>query len=327
MKRRNGFPAYFLILIACIAVLFLLFRQRFPFGKNNTAFAVEEKTDISRIAFFEGEKKLVLIRKEGEWIIEKDTVAREEAVLFLLKVLKEMKIKSPVTSEMFLEEIAGKKTEPVKVHVYDGRRLRKSYFVYRTFSNAYGNIMKMKPHSKPFIMYVPGYETNIGEYFTASRLFWRPFIVFNFLPSEIDHVYLYHRNDTASSFRIVSAGRNLFLQSRNGRLLQNYDTVKVRRYISYFAYIPFERWATELDNVKKKEIKSSEPLYRIEVKNRKGKIINLSVWEKTKIAGNGADITDTDRVWAGTDENEEIFVMRYFDIDPLLKRKSYFFDD
>jgi hypothetical protein len=34
---------------------------------------------------------------------------------------------------------------------------------------------------------------------------------------------------------------------------------------------------------------------------------------------------DSDRLWAKTDEKDDLFIMRYFDIDPLLKKKSYFF--
>ena len=34
-------------------------------------------------------------------------------------------------------------------------------------SNIYGNIMKMKSGSKPFIVYVPGFEGDIGSGFTT----------------------------------------------------------------------------------------------------------------------------------------------------------------
>jgi hypothetical protein len=34
---------------------------------------------------------------------------------------------------------------------------------------------------------------------------------------------------------------------------------------------------------------------------------------------------DSDRLIGKMEERDELFIMRYFDIDPLLKKRSYFF--
>ena len=34
---------------------------------------------------------------------------------------------------------------------------------------------------------------------------------------------------------------------------------------------------------------------------------------------------DTDRLLGKTDERDELFILRYFDIDPLIKKRDYFF--
>lgn len=317
-----------IFLIACIAVLFLLFRQRLPFGRNNTDFAVKETVGISRVVFYEKGKKLVLLKnKEGEWEIENDGQARDNAVGSLLRILKEMKIKSPVTSEAFLREVTGKEIEPVKVHVYDGRRLRKSFFVYHVESNIYGNIMRISALSKPYVLFVPGYETEIGTYFTADRLFWRPFIVFDYLPSEVELVDFENCSDTASSFRISAYNGRFTLKKFNDGRLDGWDSLKVRRYVSWFTYVPFERWATELTEKNWEEIESSEPLYRITVKRKNTEPVVLTIWNKDKTSEGGVLTRDPDRVWAKTNKDEEIFVMRYFDIDPVLKKISYFMKD
>jgi len=325
MNRKNNFALYFAVIIVCVVAFFLLFRQRFPFGRSNTAFAVESNTEITRIIFFEKEMKLVLSKgNEDEWVIGNQIPARDEAVRFLLKVLKEMRVKSPVSSETFTEEIVSRKIEPVKVHVYEKRRLKKSFFVYRTDSNIYGNIMKMRPSSKPYVMYVPGYETDIGLYFTANWLFWQPFIVFNFMPSEIEEVVLQNYSDSSASFRVLCKDKNISLLTAGGVPAACCDTMKVRRYISYFTYIPFERWATELTAEKKEEIKSSCPLWKIGLKTREGKEVNLTIWQKLETSDGGREVIDNDRVWGKTGDVDDIFVIRYFDVDPVLKKISYF---
>jgi hypothetical protein len=50
----------------------------------------------------------------------------------------------------------------------------------------------------------------------------------------------------------------------------------------------------------------------------------VKLWQRSV---NGNDVTklDTDRLWAKAEGSAEIFVIRYIDIDPLLKKRSYFY--
>lgn len=327
MKKRGNSVLWIIALIAGAAILLIFYRERFPFGKNNTAFAVEGKVKITKVLFYEGERKLMLSKKGKEWLVDNKELAREEAVLALTSILRDIKVKSPVTSETFRHEIIEKKVQPVKVFVYEGRRPRKSFIVYHTDSNIHGNIMKLKPSSKPYIMYVPGFENDIGLYFTAGRHFWIPFTVFTLMPSEISAVKLENIRDTASSFSISSGNGRYLLRTPGRGIIEAADSIKIRRYVSYFNYIPFERWASELNEDEKRTIIASEPLYVITVVRSDGTPIRLTVWEKMLTADDGKKVADIDRVWAVTDENQDIFVMRYFDLDPVLKKRTYFFKD
>jgi hypothetical protein len=66
-------------------------------------------------------------------------------------------------------------------------------------------------------------------------------------------------------------------------------------------------------------LKVSDPLCVISVKDRVGKEIRLMLWERM-LPGQGEKKKDTDRLWGKTDSSSGIFVIRYMDIDPLLKR-------
>ena len=50
--------------------------------------------------------------------------------------------------------------------------------------------MKLRESSRPFIVFVPGNEAEIGSAFTLNGLFWQPYTVFSFLPSDIYSVTL-----------------------------------------------------------------------------------------------------------------------------------------
>ena len=50
----------------------------------------------------------------------------------------------------------------------------------------------------------------------------------------------------------------------------------------------------------------------------------LRIWERYAEGEDGLPVGDTDRAWGAKGESNEIFVVRYFDIDPLLRKRSYF---
>jgi hypothetical protein len=303
--------------------LLILFRSRSPFGKTNSSFASEPREEITKIEFSESRQRLTLEKKGESWLINGKVEARKSGILFILRILKEMKIKSPVSPELFESEISGKNIIPVKVKVYEKRRLLKTFFVFKTGSNTYGNIMKIMQASKPFVVYVPGYEGDIGSGFTLNELFWQPYTVFNLLPSEIASVKLENMSDSASSFSIINKDHHYFLSSASGRLT-GWDSSLVVRYISYFAWVPFESWAFNIGEAEKKSIEAQKPLYRFTVVTTTGRKSVLSLWGMLT-GKSGTNEIDSDRLLGKTEEKDELFIMRYFDIDPLIKKRSYFF--
>jgi hypothetical protein len=312
----------FLFIITGLLLL-ILFTRRSPFGKNNSSFGSEPKEEITRIEFSKNGKRLTLQKKGEGWQVNGKAEARKSGVLFIIRILKEIKIKSPVSSELFETEITGKGIFPVRVMVYEKNRLLKSFYVYKTGSNIYGNIMKTKAFSKPYIVYVPGYEGDIGSGFSLNELFWQSYTVFNLLPSEIASIDLENLSDTTSSFSISQKDHKYSLSGIAGKM-NGWDTSLVIRYISYFAFVPFESWAFETGEDAKKSIESQLPLYRITVNTTSGRKKVLNLWGKTSVK-NGNNIPDSDRLYGKTGDIDTLFIMRYFDIDPLIKKRSYFF--
>ena len=234
-----------------------------------------------------------------------------------------MEIKSPVTPELFDSEIISKNIKPVKVKVFRRNKLLKSFLVYKTGSNRYGNIMKIRERSKPFIVCLPGSETEIGSAFNMHELFWQPFVVFSLMPSQISSVSIENKEDTLSSFGIIREdGKFVLTDLKNN--LTGWDTSRINRYITYFTHIPFESWAFGLSEEEKSRIRSEEPLYRITVITSENKTIDLQLWRRN-INEDGILKPDTDRLWAKTGESDQIILMKYIDIDPILKKRSYFY--
>jgi len=314
-----------LILILTGCIFLLVFRNRSPFGQRNSSFWSEPEKEITKIELTEGKNKLSLTREDDKWLINGKQEARKQGVFFMLRVLQDLRIKSPVSGEMFEREVENMGIIPVRVKVFEKRRLLKSFLVYKTTSNVYGNIMKIKSSSKPFIVYIPDYENDIGSLFSTDELFWQPYSLFSMLPSQISSLSLENLSDTASSFSIVNSNNNYSVSGMKSEL-RGWDSSRVKRYLSYFAYIPFESWVTDIDDAEKNRVESLMPLYRITVNSSDGHRSVLRLWERMKTE-NGQMIKDNDRLLGKTDNIDEFFILRYFDIDPIIKKRSYFFPE
>jgi len=314
---------WLLVSVTFILILLFVLRNRSPFGSNNSSFASGPRKEITSIEFSQDGKSLILVKEGADWLINGNVKARKSSIVFILRVLQEIKIKSPVSPELFENEITAKGILPVRVKVYEKRKLLKSFLVYKTNSNSFGNIMKVTERSKPFIVYVPDYEGSIGNGFILNELFWQPYSVFNLLPSEIAHVKLENFSDSSSSFSLNIANRIIKVSDLKNDL-EGWDTTLVTRYISYFGWIPFESWVFEHEEDNLKIIESKQPLYRLTVVTVSGKETQLTLWERQKTE-NHTQVIDSDRLIGRTSDMDELFIIRYFDIDPLLKKRAYFF--
>lgn len=318
MKVSRKLIIYFVFIFIILVSLFIK-RNTAPFGKNNTSLALPEGSEITRIEFADEIRKITLEKTGEKWLLNGKLETRKSSIAFINRIISEIEIKSPVSDELFREKIEDEGIEPVRVRAYEKRRLLTDFLVYKTSSNDYGNIVKKRNSSKPFIAHVPAYDGEIGSAFSLNELYWQPYTIFNLLPSELMQVRI-ETPDTSEAFSIKrEAGRIILTDGM--RELSGWDTTLTNRYLSYFTYLPFESWALDLDSSEKQKVVSGEPLYKITVSSGKGEQKSLMLWQRRMPDGT----IDTDRMYGQSGEVNELFIVRYYDIDPILKTRDYFF--
>jgi len=300
----------------------MLVNRKGSFSKRNTRFAVPFGTEISRVLLKQAGEEILLIKTDTGWIVNGTDGARNSAVDFLLQTLAHIAIKSPVSDEIVKREITEAGLIPVRIVAFSGKRRVASFIVYRTAGNPYGNIARKSDRSKPFILYLPGYEASIGNSFTMVEDFWKPFNIFNENPSSVLSAGVEYPFKPGDSFRVMNP------QSSNPGN-QPADTTginpaAVKRYLSYFTWVPFESWDTSIPRSVADSVISSRPFAIITLELADGKSKTLRLWNKT-IISDSVTVQDTDRAWGNLNDAGNLFVVRYYDIDPILRKMSYFF--
>jgi hypothetical protein len=307
-------------LLLALAVILLFLSNRQPFGKRNSSFAVEEGAEISLIEFAQGREKLSLEKNNDDiWTVNGNYEARVNGITFIEKILTGLEIKSTVSEEIFTQEIIAKNIEPIKVRVFSGNKTIGGFLVYKTRSNVYGNIMKMTPKSKPFIVNVPGYDIDIGSAFTLNENYWRPYTLFSSLPAEITKVELINGADSLASYRIVNNFQENIVDIKPTTYSKP-DTALIKRYLTYFSMVPFESWALNIPPEQIVEITGRRYIFKLTVNENNGTTTVVTFWPM-EVDGK----LDTDRLWARINDNNNLVIVKYFDIDPVIKKRSYFF--
>lgn len=304
-------------LIAAVAVLAVLLVIRTRGGAGDSVFSTGTGSDITKVTLERPDVKVILENRKGEWVLNRSGKARMPAVMLLLATLEEMNPRSAVSADIFNRLSSGRHDEPVKVTAFAGRKRVTSFWVYHFSEPGFSSVLKRSAGAKPYLVYLPGYDFDPGMVFTTDEDYWKPFTLFEIMPSAIKEVMMKYSSDSGRSFTIVNEKGSVSLTGSDA-----FDTVAVKRYLSYFVKIPFESLAEGLSREEEQTIISGTSLFSLSVITVDGERHVLTGWRRSGINDSSGE-PDTDRLWGRLDDGP-LVVMRYLDIDPVLKKRSYF---
>lgn len=322
---------YLIIIGVLLVITFSVILLPPPFWVKDTEFAIKDTDEVTKIVLDDKNRTLTLEKKDFEWRVNNKYPARTNAIQFFLETLSRIKIKSPVSEEKFQEDIAENEITIVNVQIFRKAKLLRKYTVFKVNTNPYGNYVRMRRNSKPFIANIPGYSGNVGVFFITHESFWQPFTVFHYYTNEIASVKVEHISNPGLSFLIIqeAQGQYELYSLPDRKKIPNFDSVAVARYLTYFANIQFDTRIQDINPVKKDSIFCSEPRYFISLTDKQGKETSVKIFpilaENKETQSGMSKVYDLNRVYAQINERKDIVVFKYMVIDPILKDISYFF--
>ncbi len=319
---------YILVLLVLLSALlwFLARDHDRTFDRGLTDFAVQETGRLERIIMEEGDKRLELKKKNGKWILNGIFETREEAVEQFLQTLQRIRVKSPSPVSLREELLAGFSNSSVKVLLCTGRR-SKIFFVHEhDLSNeAY---MMMENSDQPFAVDIYGYRGSVYNLFVVDEGYWRPNTLFSADPSDIAFVRVEFSGEPAHSFQLEPAGRNNFELTRlsSGEKIESLNDSIVAVFLSNFYFIPFQRYANEEERQKADSLRNARPEYKITLNAENGYFRDVKLFRVTLSADpqTGERQTDPFMLYGLVNNDEDMIIVRYTDVDLILRRADYF---
>jgi len=324
MRKILFYVIAVIVLITGAGIIYIS-KMGTPFGKDDSDFAIEKINKVTKIVLSSERGKVELTKIPEGWQVNKRFIAREGSVEFLLQVLSRLKIKSPVSDEKFSKETKTK-TENVFIEVFEQIRQVKSFSLYIVNSNPYANYARKREGANLYVLYIPGFNKPIGSLFVTEEKFWKPYVFFDYLPGMIKAVKMDYPDYPEKSFRILKTEENRFKLLGNEKEVPVFDTLAIERYLSYFRNIRFVRWELGIDSVEIDSVISTTPEFILTVTDSTGEHNTIKTYSKLMSLGDMDDVltTSPNEVFVKQNDEKELSVARYFDLDPVIKEIKYF---
>jgi hypothetical protein len=331
--KKNRTLAILLLLLIIIAG-YLYFRQSGSTIKRELRdFAIEDTASVTKIFMVNKENEQVLLERVGDnWRVNGKYPARKDASDLLLKTLNRIEVKSPVSKAAFDNVVKLLAANHTKVEVYAGKRKpEKVIYVGGPTNDYYGTYMMLENSSTPFIMHIPGFSGYLTTRFFLDENEWRDHGILRYSFHEIAMAELEDVRRPENSFRIENLGNNQFTLSspENQAFVFSFDTLKVKQYLAQLMKVSFERIAAEIKPAVRDSILSTQPIYRIRVKDIHEVTTSIEAYLRPNFMAAASESEnppefDPERMYGRINQDSTLVIIQYFTFDPLFMELGYF---
>ena len=319
-KGRKIFP---LILFISVPIIWLVF---FNNSKENISerFIVKDVSDVSSVVIKKNNQSITIKKNEDSdiWYINDTYEAEKKAVKKLIQAMTEVKINKPVSKEKIDSIKNIIRNSGKSILVYDDKNKKiKEWHIAEFDQSAEGTYILSDFEELPYIISIPGLEKDLNQRYNLHPFYWINPEIFSYKPHEIKEIEIQYSDNSKTSFKIEIDKQiaKIFSFSKN-EYENNIDQSKVGSYLSYFMNVKFSSFNV-LNKEESDSIKNEKASFTIIVKDHYNRTKTVELHRiKSKI---NTDKYDFNNLYAIINQ-EDIVIVKYFDIDLILKDISYF---
>ena len=345
--NKNKRTLYLVLILAVIAVLLVLQNRKGTLSEKGQ-FAVEDTASVTKIFLADKRDNMVLLAKDssGIWQLNDTLKARQEAVNILLKTMKGLAVKAPVSKNSYNNVITRLAANSVKVEVYQNvfridlfdkiklfqhEKLTKVYYVGHPTPDNMGTFMMIEGSDTPFVVYLPGLRGYVSARYSAIPGDWRDHTIFRTPPDDVKFIKLEFPSEPAESFLLEKEGRSTIriTQLSSGKILERFDTASVVQFVSAYKFIAFESPLDAMEPKVMDSVRGSKPAHIITVGDVSGKVKSIKTfrrpnYDKQEDLDGNIYPWDINRMYALIDDDREMVLVQYFVFDEITRPLSYF---
>lgn len=332
-----------LLYVGILAVLgfgiywFLVRQDDMPFARSESAFTVEDTSQIGKIFLADRSgDKVTLERTDSGWVVDKTHKALRSTLNLLLTTLKTQSALYPVPQPALNNVIKDLSAEAIKCEIYDrkGEKMR-VFYVGGIAVNASGTNMLMEGASKPYIVHVPGFVGYLTPRYSPQLKDWRDRTVFSIPGEEIKTVTLKYFFNPLNSFEAgLDEKDSLYIKADKGiEALGPANLRRVSVYLTAFANVNSEGYLNGLPDMDT-TLKTADRHSTIDVIGKHGQHQHADVyWMAVNKRSRNRETTnpeipddyDADRLYAVINNNRDTVMIQQFAFRHVFRKAFEFF--
>jgi len=318
--KRNQIVLILIVVLGALAVFFVVRNKPSTIKKELRDFAIEDTASIDRIFMVEKDLDQVTLTRDREnnrWVVNGKYTARPEAIDILLKTLKRIRVKSPVSKAAFDNAVTMLATRNTKVEVFSGKKLIKTLYVGGPTQDQMGTFMMLEGSSAPFVVHIPGFVGYLSTRFFTTEREWRSQILFQSDFQGLAQVEVINNEEPDQSFQIQkSTEGTLSLKRLSDQTSPSaLDTAAVNYYLSSYEKIPMEFFIEGMSPQLLDSLKSATPMRVVRVADHKGQQLEVQLhrrYANGKLDTDGNPLVFDDERMYGLVNRSEWMVVQYY---------------
>jgi hypothetical protein len=318
MKKKIYVIIGLIVVLGAAAVILVTRNSNSTINKELRDFAVEDTAYVDRVFMVRKDNQSVMLERDGNhWVVNGKYPVRPDAIETLLKTLKRIRIKSPVSNSALDNTVRMLATRNTKVEVYHGKKLLKTIYVGGPTQDQMGTFMMLEGSSVPFIIHIPGFIGYLSTRFFVDESGWRSTSIFNYNFPDIKAISVVNPSNPESSFKVGNPGGNRYeLFHPDGTPVNaRIDTTSIKFYISQFEKVNFEFFADSLPQNTKDSLLAAPPYRILTLDDNSGRVRKVVAWKRPgmgKLDDNGNPLKwDDERMWALLDDQTWVVIQYY----------------
>ena len=326
MRIKISYIIFVVLLI--IATVYFFSNHKGTLNKRNSSFAIDKLDEITQIQILDDTTKLILTKQNNNWKVNQKYLVKEWNIQNFLTAINRLQVLSPVSNLAKQQVCMILKKEGIKVEILKNNRVIRKYYVSKPSMNKSKTYMLMNKSKTPFVVRIPSFKGLVANLYVADENFWRNKIIFKYKPQDINSIQIQYPANSHKSFQIKNHNDGYFsMFDFEENVLSDFDVKKVARFFTYFQKITFDDIVT-LDQNQKDSIIKSQAFATITVKDFSKNQNQLKIYRKPAEQefdeyGKKA-LFDYNKAFAVFNNSNELILIHYYNIDPLLKEIDYF---
>lgn len=245
-----------------MALWFLINNGKSSINDAFRDFAVSDTAAIDKIVLTDKTHAVTIERfaNGNNWKVNHTHDANMRALRTLLYTINKIDIKAPISKNEAQGVVKKLIESAIRCDIYQHGELKKSYYIGGPTPDNIGTYMVLvdvetnEPSEKPFITYVPAYNSYVSYHYTTDIGEWIDKTVFNYNEIDMKSIKVENPVNPEKSYELLvnQAGYQIKMLSDN-KLINNIDTVAVNQYLTYYFKLNYESVDTTHTNLSKEQ--------------------------------------------------------------------------